>query len=117
MTDRKKIMSDLEGLTYDDWHMYHCDTDVQGIAIDALEFLQHDEQTIESLQNTINKLTKALAEKPEQKHGHWIRSPKFLPETQCSVCKNTYVGDYRTFKFCPECGARMDEEVKQNETD
>lgn len=55
-----------------------------------------------------------LKEQPEQKHGHWIRSPKFLPETQCSVCKNTYVGDCRTFKFCPECGARMDEEVKQD---
>lgn len=50
---------------------------------------------------------------PIQKHGHWIRSPKFLPETQCSVCKKTYVGDYRTFKFCPDCGAKMDEEVKQ----
>ena len=50
---------------------------------------------------------------PVQKHGHWIRLPKFLSETQCSVCKKTNVGDYRTFKFCPDCGARMDEEVKQ----
>ena len=50
---------------------------------------------------------------PIQKHGHWIRLPKFLSETQCSVCKKTHVGDYRTFKFCPDCGARMDEEVEQ----
>ena len=56
---------------------------------------------------------KLLKEQPEQKHGHWIRSPKFLPETQCSVCKKTYVGDCWGFNFCPECGARMDEEVKQ----
>lgn len=43
MTYRQKIMSDLEGLTYDDWHMFHCDTDVQGIAIDALELLKKQE--------------------------------------------------------------------------
>ena len=30
MNDRQKIMSDLEGLTFDDWHMFHCDSDVQG---------------------------------------------------------------------------------------
>lgn len=44
MIDKKKLMSDLEGLTFDDWHMYHCDTDVQGIAIDALEFMKEQEQ-------------------------------------------------------------------------
>lgn len=49
----------------------------------------------------------------EQKHGHWIMPRKFLLETQCSACKETYVGDFRTFNFCPNCGARMDEEVKQ----
>lgn len=54
-----------------------------------------------------------LREQPEQKHGHWIRSPGFRPDFQCSVCKETYVGNCRMFKFCPECGARMDEEVEQ----
>ena len=49
----------------------------------------------------------------EQKYGHWIRSPKFLSEAQCSVCKETYVGDCRTFNYCPECGAKMDGEVMQ----
>lgn len=42
--------------------------------------------------------------------------PKFLLETQCSVCKKTYVGDFRTFNFCPKCGARMDGEARQDET-
>ena len=84
---------------------------------DVIELLKHDAQTIESMECTIDKLTKTLAEQPEQKHGHWIRPPKFFLESQCSVCKETYVGDYRGFNFCPECGARMDEEVKQNETD
>ena len=42
MIDRQKLMSDLEGLTFDDWSTYHCDTDVQGIAIDALELLKSE---------------------------------------------------------------------------
>lgn len=53
-------MSDLDGLTYDDWHEYHCDSDVQGIANDAMEVLRHDQETIESLQHTINKLAKTI---------------------------------------------------------
>ena len=94
---------------------------------DAIALLKHDDETINSLQSTINKLTKALAEKPEQKffvdrdgkmiplpiqkHGHWIMPRKFFLETQCSACKETYVGDYRTFNYCPNCGAIMDEKV------
>ena len=53
---------------------------------------------------------------PMQKHGHWIISGRFLPSAQCSACKDTYIGDCRTFNYCPNCGAKMDEEAKQNET-
>ena len=53
MTDRQKIMSDLEGLTYDDWHMYHSDTEVQGIAIDALALLKEQESQIEQLEHDL----------------------------------------------------------------
>ena len=60
-------------------------------------------------------LLELLREQPEQKHGHWIRLPGFRPDFQCSVCKDTYVGNCRMFKFCPECGAKMDEEVKQDD--
>lgn len=49
---------------------------------------------------------------PVQKHGHWIRSPKFLSEAQCSICKETYVGDCRTFNYCPSCGAKMAEVIE-----
>ena len=56
-----------------------------------------------------------LPEPPEeakQKHGHWVRLPKFLSEAQCSVCKETCVGDCRTFNYCPNCGTKMDGEVE-----
>ena len=62
MIDRLKLMSNLEGLTFDDWSTFHCDTDVQYTAIDALEMLKHDQETIESLQHTINELTKSISE-------------------------------------------------------
>lgn len=52
---------------------------------------------------------------PLQKHGHWIGYPRFLTDSQCSVCKETYVGDCRMFKFCPYCGAMMDEGVKPDD--
>lgn len=38
---------------------------VSDMARDAFELLEQDEETIASLQKTIDKLTKALAEKPE----------------------------------------------------
>ena len=65
--------------------------------------------------HAVRQITNAPELLNEQKHGHWIMPPKFLLESQCSACKETYVGDYRTYKFCPECGARMDEEVSRDE--
>lgn len=142
MADRKKVLNGLkccsksigkacplecpyrvECLMQDDGsHMY-------SVMHDALKLLKEQQETISSLQGTICKLNAALAEQPEQKffvdsdgkitpipvqkHGHWIRSPRFLPEAQCSVCKGTCIGDCRAFDYCPSCGAIMDEEVKQ----
>lgn len=106
MIDKKKLMSNLEGLTFDDWRTYHCDSDVQGIAIDALEFLKAQPEQ-KFFVDSDGKMTPL----PIQKHGHWIMPRKFFLETQCSACKETYVGDYRMFNYCPNCGAIMDEEA------
>ena len=96
MIDRQKIMSDLEGLTFDDWHMYHSDTEVQGIAIDALELLKSQ---------------------PEQKHGHWKQVEAGFTDMMCSECGELALldldRDFVLSKFCPNCGAKMDGEVKQ----
>lgn len=55
MTNGQKIMSDLEGLTFDDWHMFHCDSDVQGIAIDALNLLKEQQEIINELNTAIKE--------------------------------------------------------------
>ena len=39
MADINTVMSWLEGLTWDDWHEYHSDSEVQNIAKSALELL------------------------------------------------------------------------------
>ena len=43
MTDRKKVMGDLEGLTFDDWRMFHSDSEVQITAKNALQLLKEQE--------------------------------------------------------------------------
>lgn len=50
------------------------------------------------------------------RHGHWILEPPDYKQTwtnnwRCSVCGfASFVTQW--FRYCPECGAKMDEEVK-----
>ncbi len=56
----------------------------------------------------------------EQKHGHWKRHNMDIVEhpLHCTQCgwSNYHIDRYvESFKFCPECGAKMDEsEVEEN---
>lgn len=43
MEDRVKVLSWLEGLTFDDWRMYHSDSEVQNIAKAAFELLKEQD--------------------------------------------------------------------------
>ena len=51
-------------------------------------------------------------------HGHWDKPTKPFPhyDWKCSVCgceeyrQIDSHGKYRVMKFCPNCGAKMDEE-------
>jgi hypothetical protein len=40
--DRKQVMANLEGLTFDDWWEYNSDSEVQNIASEALSLLKED---------------------------------------------------------------------------
>lgn len=43
MTDRKTIMSWLEGLSAPDWRLFHSDSEVQNIAKETLDLLKEQE--------------------------------------------------------------------------
>ena len=43
MADREQVLSWLEWLTFDDWHMYHSDSEVQNIAKAAFDLLKEQE--------------------------------------------------------------------------
>ncbi len=45
------------------------------------------------------------------RHGHWRRFAD-CGVTQCSVCDYS-VEEYIEFRYCPNCGAKMDEEVNK----
>ena len=78
------------------------------LMLDALQLLKEQQETITSLQGTIHKLSASLGERPEQKHGAWltINHPVIGMKSLCSVCKLLANEDYR---FCPHCGAKMDD--------
>ena len=40
MPDREKVIGDLEGLTWGDWHEWHSDSEVRTIAKDAIALLK-----------------------------------------------------------------------------
>lgn len=66
---------------------------------------------------------------PKQKHGNWIpiKSPTgveyggfkeyTVQEVMCSECGFTEGVMASAYLYCPECGAKMGGEVKQDETD
>ena len=55
-------------------------------------------------------------------HGHWDKPTKPFPywDWKCSVCgceeyrQRDSHGHYRIMKYCPNCGAKMDDEVNDD---
>ena len=65
--------------------------------------------------DTINHFLDVVDEQPEVDaepvvHGHWIENP-CLYGAFCSRCGENYG---IPFNFCPNCGAKMDEEVQND---
>lgn len=47
-------------------------------------------------------------------HGHWKRKPHWC--VVCSCCgkyTHDYDGEVELYNYCPNCGAKMDEEVSE----
>lgn len=89
MSDRKTIMSWLEGLAEPDWRMYHSDSEVQNIAKETLDLLKSQEATM-------------VIESENMYTG--------LPITHCPMCGKSldrylYGRQHEgKINFCPYCG-------------
>lgn len=43
-------------------------------------------------------------------HGHWIKKPYLMGTSHfCSRCGDNYGMPHGQYKYCPNCGAKMDE--------
>lgn len=69
-----------------------------------------------SMERTVNKLTKAIADADPVKHGHWIEVQRIHEEDHTAICECSLCGDtvwvydgQRAWNYCPNCGAKMDE--------
>lgn len=73
------------------------------------------EDTIEDIDNLAKEMTEHSADVEEVRHGKWINDGDCF---HCSVCNKTYqLGSLQTiydvrrcWKYCPNCGAKMDKE-------
>ena len=72
-------------------------------------------ENYESMEQTVFKLTEALA---ERKHGKWIpHETDFVAEIFCSNCHAFYWKYMDDYKFCPNCGADMRETCNKSDDD
>lgn len=88
-------------------------------AIEAVGFYScHSGEKLLFADNELKRLPSA---QPECKTGRWIDMGDF---EQCSVCTGTQLKEVQTYygkaiwmrtPYCPNCGAKMDGEVKSNE--
>ena len=63
-----------------------------------------------TIENALYDGSLSLADVEPVKHGHWIsKFENGEVNTYCSACGNITYGLYR---YCPDCGARMDEVAK-----
>lgn len=68
-----------------------------------------------SMEQTVNKLTKAIVDAEPVRHGHWITQYDDLfpmeSTIECSICgEKEWMMTIINQNYCPNCGARMDEE-------
>ena len=85
--DRTEIMANLEGLTWDDWRMYHSDTEVQNIAksaFDLLIALLKEQEAVEPEVEVLNEIDRLY---------------------RCPKCHKCFF--YEKQKYCDQCGKKV----------
>lgn len=106
-----------------------CSKDIKGVDIVELEFtrepmpcsigfIYEKKQLCNTCATRLHNAIDAGSVKFNDKHGEWIYNPETLSTNSgytCSVCKDPmwHAHDVKqAFKYCPNCGAKMDGETK-----
>ena len=94
--ERNALIAELEDDLENDVNMYNSRID-KAIRDDKIEF-------------ACDVLASApVADVGEIVHGKWLGKPIFGYATVvCSNCRTGYVRNEGKWKYCPECGAKMD---------
>lgn len=62
----------------------------------------------DDIQFGVDKIPSADAE--PVRHGHWLGKPiAGYATVRCSNCKSAFLENKGIWKYCPNCGAKMDE--------
>lgn len=93
-------------------------------------FIDRPDRDVELVKAVIHRCCEEIDKQPTiesepVRHGRWIVHTTWngmfgLIHSECSECKFDRNGDLSSWKFCPNCGARMDaslpEPPKEDET-
>ena len=78
--------------------------------LNAVQEETADADTFITVRRILNKLP--TADVATIIHAHWIKNKGYML-SRCSICQNTIpLGREYKHKYCPNCGARMDEKVE-----
>ena len=67
----------------------------------------------DDFKKAIKKMPKGIiADVAPVRHGQWIEQEKYTFGTfyDCSICDNRILDNGHSWNYCPNCGAKMDEE-------
>lgn len=87
----------------------HYDWKKHGCKLGACEEGKAQDHFFRDCPQGIHKDLKPV-ESVSETHGHWIGKPiAGYATVRCSNCKSAFLENKGIWKYCPDCGARMDE--------
>lgn len=121
---------DSEKLGLSDFEIVMCDGDYKEALKMVLGKIE-DAPTVEavpledykSMEQTVYKLIKAIAEVGPVRHGHWCVTQGYPHTVYCSECFKRFAQAHWAVwedgslprDYCPSCGAKMDGERRRDE--
>ena len=83
------------------------------VLIEAADRIEELDERIAIMQESMEE----LEQREPVRHGHWVESD-YYGMLVCSKCRIYHIpkGDEYDFTYCPHCGAKMDEEVRNGNT-